>query len=111
VRRAAERAGARALGISLPHANYVSSESWEALRGLGRPSHPDELTTDVPDRANLAACAAAQLECLELTQAFRTRERDALLYYPLDTHMNAAGNRALAELVAPVLERALDSRP
>jgi len=107
LRRAAEQVGGRVIGLSIPHAMYASPESWEALRKLGRPSDPTELTTDVPDRATLMACKSAGVECFAITEPFRERARQAPLFYPIDTHLNTAGNRVLAELVTPLIEDAL----
>ena len=104
IRRVADDNGARVIGLSIPWSLRSSREVWEMLRRLGRPSHEDELTTTVPDEAAAAAFGQAGIESLEVTEAFRAVEAESLLFYTLDTHFNAEGNRAYAELLVPLVE-------
>jgi lysophospholipase L1-like esterase len=52
----------------------------------------------------LTFCAAERLTCLDLTPALSARaQQDQQLFFGDDIHLNALGNRAVAEIVADFL--------
>ncbi|GAB4555985.1 MAG: hypothetical protein OHK0023_27800 [Anaerolineae bacterium] len=59
---------------------------------------------DEPRRRMLAFCAESNLTCLDLLPALTARaDTGVQLLYPDDIHLNAEGNRAVAEIVAAFL--------
>jgi lysophospholipase L1-like esterase len=106
LRRIAEAAGsigASVLVVSVPWPAYVSRAHLENLRLFGARTDESLLETTAPDRATARAAERARLPFVEVTAELRRRQREQELYFPIDGHPNAAGQRAFAEALAPRL--------
>lgn len=103
IREAAERLGARAVVVSVPYGPYASAEGLAAAERTGFSVRPETLASNAPDEAIARACQTAGLPFVSVMRGFRERARTAALYFPLDGHLNAAGQAVFAELAAPAL--------
>lgn len=107
VKAVADAEDADVLAILLPEASHVSPEVQRASWELGRPVREDDLTTLAHEVAVRQALHRAEIESVSVITEFRELARDASLYYPIDSHMNAAGNKAFADMVTPIIEERL----
>ena len=107
LKAAAVAGGADVLVLSVPSAAYANPAAFSGLSDIGT---GEELLTTVPDRAAAEACARAGLPFKQVTAEFRRRAAREPLYYKVDAHFNAEGNRVFAELVTPWVEAALPRR-
>lgn len=90
-RSLATRAGARLVVLVFP----TKEEVYLPLRGQAAP----ELTSRwVPALRQLG------VECLDLTDTLRAHARGGPLYFEVDGHLNAAGNRVIAQALQGYLE-------
>jgi lysophospholipase L1-like esterase len=103
IARVARQHGGRAAVASIPYRAYVSARDRDALRQLGY-AVPDALgsSNGAADAVRRAA-SRADLECFDVTPAFREECRSRELYYRLDGHFNAAGNAFFAERLAEAI--------
>lgn len=100
IRKLAESNGARVLCVSVPNWPYVSHP--EAGRRLGFELSPEMLVTAAPDDEMRRACEEAGIEPLDVTEALRRHAREAgTLFFPLDGHLTAEGQRLFAETIEP----------
>lgn len=100
IRRVAESNGARVLGVSVPNWPYVSH--LEPSRRLGFDLSGEMLVTTAPDDEMRRACEQAGIEALDVTEALRRHAREAgPMFFPLDGHLNAKGQRLFAETIEP----------
>jgi hypothetical protein len=107
IKLAADAVHARTLVISVPSSVYTNRSGFEAHRREGFLLSESLLTSDAADRTIHAASQTAGLKFFSVTEAFRARTSDAGLYFPLDGHWTARGNRLFAEQVAPIVGESL----
>lgn len=111
IREIAEQHGARTIALIVVNSVHTSPFIREAFKDIVVTARPQDLTTTVPDDAIRAACDRAGIPVYSVTEEFRKIAQERPLFFDLDTHMTAEGNRVFAELVTPVLKSALyDSR-
>ncbi|MFM1919362.1 MAG: hypothetical protein RLZZ303_996 [Candidatus Hydrogenedentota bacterium] len=81
---------------SMPHGIYVNRPAMKNYARLGMQVDEALLGSDLPDAVYASACESADIPFLSATTAFRERVDDDSLYYRLDGHWTAAGNRLYA---------------
>ncbi len=94
-----DRFGARLAVVVYPTTKFSSSEVNKIYEQLGFTYSPDQLATDVPDEIALQACDRLDVPCVTVSNAFRSRESGAQLFYPLDGHLTPEGNDILGRLL------------
>ena len=94
-------AGAQLVVVIIPPKELVY---WEMLRE--RLADPAAYDLAEPIRTLTALCKVKNLLCLDLTSAFTEHTHAGEeLYFRQDAHLNAAGHRLAAELIADYLDR------
>lgn len=88
--------GAQLAVASMPHGIYVNRPAMENYARLGMEVDEALLRSDLPDAVFASACEAVDIPFLSATAAFRERVDDDSLYYRLDGHWTAAGNKLCA---------------
>ncbi len=98
-RNLVEANGGRFVVILMPTKEEVYRHLTEPYLGA---AYLDQLAA--PRLRLLTFCAAERLTCLDLTPALSARaQQDQQLFFGDDIHLNALGNRAVAEIVADFL--------
>lgn len=108
IRRMCEKHDAIAIAISVPSGIYNSPEIHATRLELGAALPPEALETNVADETAQLACDLAAIPLITVSDAFREVALQRPLFYPIDTHFNAEGNRAFADVLAPALRSYLD---
>ncbi len=111
LKRAADREKVPVLVLSIPEGFYVNDAAYRNVQRIGFHVDPKMLMSDVPDRAVEQACAQAGLRALTVSQGFRERRHDSGLYFELDRHFSAEGNRLFADLATPAVAEAIAQSP
>jgi hypothetical protein len=75
----------------------------EAIRDFDFDVDPALLFSDKPDDAARIAAARAGVPFIQVTSQFRAAAQGKELYFPLDGHLNVAGARTYAALLAPAI--------
>ena len=102
---------ASVLVVSVPYGAYVSPAGYESRRRLGFSVTPEMLSSDATDEAVAEACRRAGLPFHNVTARFRRASADLDLFFELDGHFNAAGNRLFGESLAPAVEKMMTVSP
>lgn len=111
VKGVADIHGADLLALLIPEGGFTSPEVWEFQRKIGSKVPRGILSTEVFDQAALEALKRGDIDGVVVTEEFRRRAQESPLYYPMDTHLNSAGNRIFADLVTPIVEERLFGQP
>lgn len=107
VRSTARSAGAPLLIALCPRFTQVYPDAWSKAALVYRLSH-EEYSPMQPNRAFGERLAAAGFWYLDLLEPLRAEGERRLLHFPVDGHLNPAGNDFAAELLAGVIEPWLD---
>lgn len=107
VRTTARSAGAPLLIALCPRFTQVYSDAWSKAALIYR-LRDQEYSPLEPNRAFGERLAAAGFWYLDLLEPLRAEGRHRLLHFPVDGHMNPAGNDFAAEILAAVIEPWLD---
>jgi hypothetical protein len=103
IRQVAQANHAEVLVVSVPWGIYMSAKDQQHFARLGFQIDPRMVTNDVQDDSIAQACRLADLPFLSVTWSMRQACATQSLFYPLDCHFNAEGNRIFAEQMAPLL--------
>ncbi|MHB2017539.1 MAG: SGNH/GDSL hydrolase family protein [Candidatus Xenobia bacterium] len=109
MRDTAARYGARMIVVAIPAGYDVNRACWEGQRRMGFDVPAERLTFDTPDQVVKAAAERAQVPFYTFLDAYRKHLDDTDMYFPLDMHPAAGGNRLLAESLAPIVSHMMTS--
>ncbi len=108
IRAVGEAYGAKLVVLSIPNWPYVAHAPETTRLGFQLPR--EMLATRAPDVEAERACAAAGVAHLDVTASIR---RDASegrpLFFPLDGHLNAEGQRRVAAAIEPQMAKLVRS--
>jgi lysophospholipase L1-like esterase len=107
IRRAVSAEKCRVLALAVPWGIFMSPADQANFARCGFEVDPRMLSTDSMDQAIAQACRQSDIPFVSVTPAMRAHCREARLFYPLDGHFNADGNRIFAAEIAPAIEKAL----
>ncbi|HOZ49672.1 MAG TPA: hypothetical protein PLO37_22280 [Candidatus Hydrogenedentes bacterium] len=102
--RLARMYGAKILVVSVPHGAYCNAEANRNLRRLGYDTPPELLDSEVPDRTIQLVCHRAGVPFRSVEHAVREHRDTPGLYFALDPHFSAEGNKLYAGLLRPLIE-------
>lgn len=111
LKKAADRQHVPVLVLSIPEGFYVNDEAYKNVQRIGFHVVPQMLMSEVADNAVVKACNAAGLKSLVVSQGFRDRRGEQKLYFELDRHMSAEGNKLFGNLVTPGVADAVAKAP
>lgn len=104
--------GVDVLVLLVPEAQYISREVFFTSRKMGTTVRKEEeLHTMIFDETAMEALKRARLDGISVTEAMREYALETAMYYPVNTHMNVAGNKVFADLVTPFVEQRLFGKP
>jgi lysophospholipase L1-like esterase len=104
IRAVAKRNRARVLVMSIPYGIYTSRDAQETRALLGFDVGEDFLTTRKVDVVVAGAAKSAGLPFVAFTDQFRKESLRQRLFLEWDGHLNRAGNKFLAQLIAAHLQ-------
>ena len=87
----------------MPYGLYVADRYIKNHRRLGFETDPAMALTKAPDESIAQAASRAGMQHWSALEEFR--QSSELLYYELDQHFTASGNRLFAEVLVPHVER------
>jgi hypothetical protein len=103
IKKIAQANQAEVIVIAIPYGIYINDDYLEKNRQLGFTVNPDMLSSTVPDEAITIAADRAGIKFISVLASFRQNSEH--LFYDLDGHFTAAGNRLFAEELTPLIER------
>jgi lysophospholipase L1-like esterase len=92
--------GSHVMLLSMPSGNYFNSASLQMARRMGFVLPDSLIGSPEPDAFTAAACREIGIDCLGYSDLFRAQGSRATLWYPVDGHLTADGNRLLGDALA-----------
>lgn len=103
--RTLKTAGIAYIPFLVPSIVEVTGSNWTAV-GWKRPTPPADVDINLPARRMVSIFARHGTQLIELAAPLRARAGTGL-YFPQDGHWTVQGHAAVAEILAPHLDRAL----